>query len=68
MGFIKFRSLSYNFQEEVIPVIAKCIIPFLYKVEDIMKINEISTLQENLNVEENNSTVLNTQGIFTNQH
>jgi hypothetical protein len=67
MGFIKFRSLSYNFQEEVIPVMAKCLIPFLYKVEDIMKINEISTLQENLNVEEN-KTVLNTQGIFTNQH
>lgn len=39
MGFIKFRTLSYNFQEEVIPLIAKGLVPFLYKVEDIIKIN-----------------------------
>ena len=32
------------------PTISKCLIPFLYCVEDIMKVNEISELQENLHV------------------
>ena len=58
MGFIKFRTLSYNFQEEVIPIISKSLIPFLYCVEDIMKVNEISDLQENLNVQDPDETSL----------
>ncbi len=39
----------------MIPLIAKCLVPFLYKVEDIIKINEISIMQDQLNVNNNDN-------------
>ena len=55
MGFMRFRTMVYNFQDNVIPMICDNLIPFFEKFEEGVKISELSQLQSKLDVNDNHS-------------
>lgn len=52
MPFMNYRSMIYNFQDNIIPIITEELIPYFQGVEESIKINELSSLQASLSVSE----------------
>lgn len=52
---MRFRTMVYNFQDNVIPMICENLIPFFEKFEEGVKISELSQLQSKLDVSDNHS-------------
>jgi hypothetical protein len=49
---MNYRSMIYNFQDNIIPIITEELIPYFQGVEESIKINELSSLQASLSVSE----------------
>ena len=43
MTFLTYRTMVYSFQDNIIPVITEEMIPYFQKVEDNIRVNELST-------------------------
>lgn len=50
MGYMRYRTMVYAFQDKVIPLICDTLLPYFYNIEECVQITEISILQEHLNV------------------
>lgn len=61
MGYMRYRSMVYSFQDDVIPHICETLMPFFYRIEEGVRISELSYLQENLKVSEMETTADSTQ-------
>jgi methyl coenzyme M reductase subunit D len=61
MGYMRYRSMVYSFQDDVIPHICETLMPFFYRIEEGVRISELSYLQENLKVSEMETSVDNVQ-------
>ena len=59
MGYMRFRTMVYSFQDNVIPVICEILMPFFYAFEEGLKINELSFLQSRMDVNENTHSTNN---------
>ena len=42
MGYIKYRTMVYAFQDTIIPLMFDTLMPFFYKVEESIKLSELS--------------------------
>lgn len=55
MTFLTYRTMVYSFQDNIIPVITEEMIPYFQKVEDNIRVNELSTnLQTSVIVSDEN--------------
>jgi len=53
MGYMRYRTMVYSFQDNVIPMICETLMPYFYSVEEGVRICELSHLQGHLKVNEN---------------
>jgi hypothetical protein len=44
MGYMKYRTMVYSFQDQVIPMMCETLMPYFYKIEEGVQINELSFL------------------------
>lgn len=45
MGYMRYRSIVYSFQDNVIPMMCETLIPFFYSIEEGVRISELSLMQ-----------------------
>ena len=58
--------MIYNFQDNIIPIITEELVPFFHKVEDNIKVNELSTsLQSNVSVSDQGKEI---KGLVFSKH
>jgi hypothetical protein len=50
MPFVDYRSLSYNFQDTILPLIFDSLIPYFLNFEQAIEVSELSALQERLHL------------------
>jgi hypothetical protein len=50
MGYMKYRTMVYNFQDNIIPMVCEVLMPYFYNIEEGVQINELSFLQQHLQV------------------
>lgn len=48
MGYMRFRSMVYSFQDNVIPLICETLMPFFENFEEGVRISELELLQSKL--------------------
>ena len=66
MTFLSYRTMIYNFQDNIIPIITEELVPFFHKVEDNIKVNELSTsLQSNVSVSDQGKEI---KGLVFSKH
>jgi hypothetical protein len=57
MGFISYRKMLKNFQENIIPMICDTLCPYFQNIEESAQFNELSFLHEKLQINGSRASV-----------
>ncbi len=52
MGYVKYRTMIYSFQDNVIPSICDTLMPYFYNIEEGVQISELSFLQGRIEIDD----------------